>query len=59
MTKLDISAIKEDNDNISVNILNKTNISYLWYMEAKQKQNRSLNFKIGIDYDELFSEYIT
>ena len=59
LTKLDISAIKEDNDNISVNILNKTNISYLWYREAKQKQNRSLNFKIGIDYDELFSEYIT
>jgi hypothetical protein len=43
-----------EDQNITVNILNKEDISYLWYMEAKKKNNQSLNYTIGHKYDELF-----
>ena len=53
----DTSKINNDNENISVNMLNHKNISYLWYMEAKKKKNKSLNYKVSNNYDELFMEY--
>ena len=46
--------ILNEDKNISVNILDKEDISYLWYMEAKKKKNPSLNYKIGQKYEELF-----
>ena len=43
-----------DNEEIAVNMLGHKNISYLWYMEAKLKKNKSLNFTIGNNYEGLF-----
>jgi hypothetical protein len=52
------SKIYEDSyKNISINMINNQSLSYLWYMEAKKKNNKSLNYKIGDNFDELFTEY--
>ena len=48
------TTILNEDKNITINILNKEDISYLWYMEAKKKNNQSLNYKIGNKYEELF-----
>jgi hypothetical protein len=48
----------EQNKNIYVNMLDEESMSYLWYMEAKKKNNKSLNYNISNDYNELFIEYI-
>ena len=48
------TTLLNEDKNITVNILNKEDISYLWYMEAKKKNNQSLNYTIGHKYDELF-----
>ena len=53
----DDSSKREENENISINMLNNTNITYLWYMEAKKRKNKSINYYIGINYDELFADY--
>ena len=53
----DDSSKLEENENISINMLNNTNITYLWYMEAKKRKNKSINYYIGINYDELFADY--
>ena len=51
---------KNDNDtiknekNISINMINGKDITYLWYMEAKNKNNKSINYTINNKYDELF-----
>ena len=42
---------------LSINMINNQSLSYLWYMEAKKKMNKSLNYKIGDKLDELFTEY--
>ena len=47
----------DDNENISINMLDNKNITYLWYMEAKKKKNKSINYHIGNNYNELFSDY--
>ena len=43
--------------NTSINMINNQSMSYLWYMEAKTKKNKSLNYKISDSFDELFTEY--
>jgi hypothetical protein len=48
----------EQNKNIYVNMLDEESMSYLWYMEAKKKNNKSFNYNISNDYNELFIEYI-
>ena len=47
----------DENDNISINMLNNKNITYLWYMEAKKRKNKSINYNIGKKYNELFNDY--
>ena len=47
----------DENENV-VNMMNKKDIRYFWYMEAKKKNNKSLNYNVGKNYIELFSEYI-
>ena len=37
-------------------MINNKNITYLWYMEAKKKKNKSINYKIGDNYQELFMD---
>ena len=46
-----------EEEEISINMIDNKNISYLWYMEAKKKRNKCLNYKIGNDYEGLFIEY--
>ena len=47
----------DDNENIHINMLDEENISYLWYMSAKKKHNKSLNYKINENYNELFIDF--
>ena len=35
-------------------MLKNKDISYLWYMEAKKRKNKSLNYLVDKNYDELF-----
>ena len=41
-------------ENISINMINNKNMFYLWYMEAKKRKNKSFDYYIGNNYDELF-----
>ena len=45
-------------DNIYINMMDEQNISYLWYMEAKKKNNKSINYSVNEYYDELFEDFI-
>ena len=62
-SKLKKSIIKGDNygkgddyENMSINMLDNKNITYLWYSIAKKKKNKSLNYQISNNYGELFME---
>ena len=46
----------DDTGNISINMLKNKNLAYLWYMEAKKRNNKSLNYYMGKNYDELFND---
>ena len=48
----------DNNTNITINLLDNKNLFYLWYMEAKKRNNKSLNYKMGKNYDELFNDFI-
>jgi len=55
--KFDSKLINKDNPkNLSINIFNKNDMTYLWYKEAKKRNNISLNYKVGKNYDELFND---
>jgi len=55
--KTDYKLLNNDNSkSFSINIINKNDMTYLWYMEAKKRNNKSLNYKIGKNYDELFND---
>ena len=52
-------SINRDNTkSFDINMIDKNEITYLWYMEAKKKKNKSLNYKMGNQYDELFKDKI-
>ena len=53
----DSNVYDDTHKNLSINMINNHSMSYLWYMEAKKKKNKSLNYKIGDTFDELFTEY--
>jgi hypothetical protein len=60
-SKLKRSIIKgdirnDDKDYVSINMLNNKNISYLWYMLEKKKKNKTINYYIGMNYEELFMD---
>ena len=44
----------DNNEKIYINMLDEQNISYLWYMEEKKKNNKSFNYNINDNYNELF-----
>ena len=52
----DSNVLNDNIKNLSINMINNRSLSYLWYMEAKQKKNKSLNYKIGDNFEELFKE---
>ena len=50
-----------NNDNskvFSINTIGIDDMTYLWYMEAKKRNNKSLNYKMGNNYEELFNDSI-
>ena len=49
---------KDNSKGLSINIIDKEDMTYLWYMEAKKRNNKSLNYKMGKNYDELFNDFI-
>ena len=57
--KADTNLINKDNSkSFSINIIDKNDMTFLWYKEAKKRNNRSLIYKIGNNYDELFNDDI-
>ena len=50
----DLLTNNENSENITINMLDEQNISYLWYMEAKKRNNKSFNYHISDNYKELF-----
>ena len=55
LSKSGINEKSEDN-NMNVNVLRGKDLTYLWYMEMKKKNNKSFNYEIGDDYEELFKD---
>ena len=47
----------EPEENITINMLKDKDLTYMWYMEAKMKNNRSFNYQISDDYEELFMDF--
>ena len=56
-SKTDIRENYQNNENIQINMLDEQDISYLWYMEAKKKNNKSFNYNINYNFDELFNDF--
>ena len=50
---------KNEESNVTVNILKGKDLTYLWYMEMKKKNNKSFNYEVSDDYEELFMDYYT
>ena len=54
------SSIISNNDNIEenidINMLDDKDILYMWYMEEKKNKNKSFNYQVDDDYEELFSD---
>ena len=48
-----------EDKNISINVLPDKDLRYLWYMEMKKKNNRSFNYELSDDYEELFMDDFT
>ena len=46
----------ETNGNNYINMMDESNITYLWYMESK-RNNNAFNYNISNNYKELFTEY--
>ena len=47
----------DENENFSINMIDNRSMTYLWYMESKKRKNKSFNFQINENYDELFKDY--
>ena len=43
-------------ENCYINMMDETNITYMWYMETKKKYN-NFNYYLSSDYRELFTEF--
>ena len=56
--KNDLGINKENNEKVYINMLDEDNMSYLWYMEAKKRNNKNFNYTINDDYNELFMDFI-
>ena len=51
--------IDKKEDNITINVLKGKDLTYLWYMEMKKKNNKSFNYELSDDYEELFMDCYT
>ena len=46
----------DNNETIYINMFDEDNMGYLWYMEAKKRNNTSFNYNISDEYKELFMD---
>ena len=44
--------------NITINVLKDKDITYMWYMEMKRRKNKSFDYHISDDYEELFRDVV-
>ena len=56
MNRSDLGENNDNSENVFINMLDEENIGYLWYMEAKKKNNKSFNYNLDDDYKELFMD---
>jgi len=56
LSQISINDNDKSEDNISINVLNDKDITYLWYMEMKKKNNKSFNYQLSDDLEELFTD---
>jgi len=54
-----IQSIYEMEENISINMFKDKDITYMWYMEMKKRKNKSFNYQVSDDYEELFMDFNT
>ena len=54
-----VGIIDKNEENISINVLKGKDLTYLWYMEMKKKNNKSFNYELSDDYEELFMDFYT
>ena len=50
------SIINQDDNITTINMMNKKNIAYLWYMDEKKKNSKIFNYNISNNYNELFND---
>ena len=46
----------KNEDNLTINVLRGKDLTYLWYMEMKKKNNKSFNYHLSDDLEELFTD---
>ena len=46
----------KNEDNLTINVLRGKDMTYLWYMEMKKKNNKSFNYQLSDDLEELFND---
>ena len=57
IVRSDFGENNDNSENVHINMLDEENISYLWYIEAKKKNNKSFNYNLDDDYKELFVDF--
>ena len=53
-----MSSIEKNENKMTINVLKGKDITYLWYMEMKYNNNKSFNYKINENLDELLKDQI-
>ena len=44
--------------NITINMFKDKDITYMWYMEMKKRKNKSFDYHLSDDYEELFKDIV-
>ena len=47
----------ENKENLHINMGDEKDISYLWYLEMKKKNNKSFSYNVNYNFDELFNDF--
>ena len=56
MLKRRVGTYDKNEDNLTINVLRGKDMTYLWYMEMKKKNNKSFNYQLSDDLEELFND---
>ena len=47
----------ENKENLHINMGDEKDISYLWYLEMKKKNNKSFSYNVDYNFDKLFNDF--